>query len=54
MPLLNDVFLGASPDDDLHHAAGLKDGAMSILTGIAANESMKTGLPVDVRKLVTF
>ncbi|MFH1377954.1 MAG: Gfo/Idh/MocA family oxidoreductase [Planctomycetota bacterium] len=54
VPLLNDVFLGASADDDLHHAAGMRDGAMSILTGIAANESMKTGLPVDVTKLVKF
>ena len=54
VPLLNDVFLGASPEDDLHHAAGLKDGAMSILTGIAANLSMKSGQPVDVTKLVKF
>jgi len=27
---------------------------MSILTGIAANRSMQTGLPVDVEQLVKF
>ena len=28
--------------------------AMSILTGVAANKSMKTGLPVQIDDLVTF
>ena len=42
--LLNDVFRGAK-DDPLGHAAGYLDGARSILTGISANLSMKTGLP---------
>ena len=28
------------------------DGCMSILTGIAANKSIATGLPVDVKGLV--
>ncbi len=49
--LLNDVFLGVK-DNSLGHAAGLADGAKSILTGIAANESFKTGLPVNVSTLV--
>ena len=35
-----------------NRAAGIFDGAMSILTGIAANESMRTGKPVEVKKLV--
>jgi hypothetical protein len=30
------------------------DGAWSILTGIAANRSIRTGLPVDVESLVKF
>ncbi|MCP3967860.1 MAG: Gfo/Idh/MocA family oxidoreductase [Lentisphaerae bacterium] len=51
--LLGHVFDGAE-DDPLGHAAGYVDGAQSILTGIAANKSMQTGLPVDVTKLVTF
>ena len=29
-------------------------GALSILTGIAANQSFATGLPVDVKTLVKF
>ena len=51
--LLNDVFLGKG-EDPLGHAAGYIDGARSILTGIAANISMKTGLPVNVKELVEF
>ena len=51
--LLNDVFRGAK-DDPLGHAAGYLDGARSILTGISANLSMKTGLPVNTRDLVKF
>ena len=51
--LLSDVFRGAS-DDPLGHAAGYIDGARSILTGIAGNLSMKTGLPVKVKDLVQF
>ena len=34
------------------YGANHRDGAMSILTGIAANKSFATGLPVDVRTLV--
>jgi hypothetical protein len=30
------------------------DGVKSVLTGIAANESFKTGLPVNVAKLVSL
>lgn len=51
--LLRDVFAGAQPDP-LGHAAGYIDGAKSILTGIAANISMKTGEPVQVKDLVQF
>ena len=35
-------------------AAGYIDGANSILTGIAANQSIKTGLPVKVKDLVNL
>jgi hypothetical protein len=49
--LLRDLFVGIQ-DNRLGHAAGLADGAMSILTGIAANESFKTGLPVKIAPLV--
>jgi predicted dehydrogenase len=49
--LLRDVF-GEPADDPLGRAAGLPDGIMSILTGIAANRSFATGLPVRVADLV--
>ena len=49
--LLSHVFRGAE-NDPMGHAAGYVDGAKSILTGIAANLSIKTGLPVTVKDLV--
>jgi hypothetical protein len=51
--LLRDIFVGDEVDP-LGRAAGLKDGVMSILTGIAANKSFNTGLPVCVGQLVTL
>ncbi len=51
--LMQDVFLGAG-DDSLGRAADHVDGTLSILTGIAANRSFETGLPVDVGSLVSF
>lgn len=49
--LLNDIF-GVPEEDPFCRAASHIDGAMSILTGIAANKSIRTGLPVNVRDLV--
>ncbi len=51
--LLDHLFRGAE-NDPLGHAAGTLDGAKSILIGIAANKSMKTGLPVEIKTLVEF
>ena len=51
--LLNNLFIGVE-DDPLGHAADFTDGAMSILTGIGANISMRTGEPVKVQELVKF
>lgn len=51
--LLNDLFRGVK-DNSLGHAAGYVDGAKSILIGIAANKSMATGMPVNVKELVQF
>lgn len=51
--MLEDIF-GDPPPDPFHRAASHVDGAMSILTGIAANISMRTGLPVTVDDLVRF
>lgn len=49
--LLNDLF-GKKSKDPLNRAASHVDGAMSILTGIAANKSINTGMPVTVKDLV--
>ena len=45
--LLNDLF-GTPDEDPFKRAASHVDGAMSILTGISANRSIATGMPVDV------
>lgn len=52
--LLHDVFAPVKRDDPLGHRADHVSGAMSILTGIAANKSFQTGLPVNVDDLVKF
>ena len=51
--LLNDIF-GVPEYDPLHRAASYVDGAMSILTGIAANKSIASGMPVNIDDLVRF
>ena len=50
--LQDDIFLENPPADPYNRAAGYLDGCMSILTGIAANKSIATGLPVEVGSLV--
>jgi hypothetical protein len=52
--LLADLFELERQPDPLGRAAGHLDGARSILTGIAANQAMRTGLPVRVADLVRF
>lgn len=49
--LLADLF-GRPAPDPFNRAASHVDGAWSILTGIAANRSIRTGMPVDVDSLV--
>mgnify|MGYP001121366892 CR=1 FL=1 len=51
--LLDDIFIGGI-EDPLARAADHLAGARSILTGIAANRSFATGLPVQVDDLVRF
>jgi predicted dehydrogenase len=50
--LLDDIFSPIKRDDPLGHRADHIQGAMSILTGIAANRSFATGLPMNVDELV--
>lgn len=51
--MLNDIF-GTPLNDEFHRAADYRQGAMSILTGIAANRSFATGGPVEIDGLVRF
>ncbi len=51
--MMEDIF-GHPQPDKLGRAASHIDGAMSILTGIAANKSIASGLPVDIDTLVKF
>jgi hypothetical protein len=51
--MLEDIF-GSPGEDRFNRAATHVDGAVSILTGIAANISLRTGVPVNVGELVRF
>lgn len=47
----NEIFLPERQDDPLHRAAGLRDGALSVLIGISARKSIETGIPVKIADL---
>ncbi|HLA43074.1 MAG TPA: Gfo/Idh/MocA family oxidoreductase [Aggregatilineales bacterium] len=49
--MLEQIFSPNPPSDPFNRAASHIDGAASILTGIAANESMRTGKPVKIMDL---
>lgn len=49
--LLQDLF-GVREEDRFNRAASHVDGAMSILTGIAANESIRKEVPIKIRDLI--
>lgn len=51
--MLNDIF-GVPEPDRFHRAAGSFDGAMSILTGVAANKSIASGEMVEIGSLIHF
>ena len=50
--LLEDLFGDGEKNDPLGRAASHLDGARSILTGIAANQSFATGQPVQLDQLL--
>jgi predicted dehydrogenase len=52
--MLEDIFGENPPEDPFKRAAGYVDGAMSILTGVAANKSIASGMPIKIRDLVQF
>lgn len=45
------IFLNPDAPDPLKHAAGLRDGAMSVLVGVAARKSIKSNRPVKIASL---
>ena len=52
--MLEQIFSPDPPYDEYHRAASHIDGAASILTGIAANESIRTGQMIRVDDLFTL
>jgi predicted dehydrogenase len=51
--LLQDLF-GVKDEDRFRRAATHIDGAMSILTGIAANEAIRKETPINIKDLITW
>ncbi len=52
--MLDDIFSANPAPDRFKRAASYVDGAMSSLTGIAANKAIAGGMPVNIRDLVRF
>ena len=49
--LQNRIIRNPDEPDPLKHLAGLRDGAMSVLIGIAARKSIESGVPVRIEDL---
>jgi predicted dehydrogenase len=45
------IFKDPAQPDPLHQAASVRDGAMSVMIGVAARKSIDTGLPVKIADL---
>lgn len=52
--LLTDKIFGGVTEDNLKQAASVRDGALSILVGIAARNSCETGKPVKIGDLTSI
>jgi len=52
--MLNEIFGDDVEPDDLDRKATHVDGAYSIMTGICANKSIASGLPVNVKDVITI
>jgi predicted dehydrogenase len=52
--LMKDSIFGVNIDDPLHQRASVRDGALSILVGIAARKSCESGLPVKIGDLTSI
>lgn len=49
--LQDKIFLNPNADDPYRHSAGLRDGVMSIMIGIAARKSIQSGKPIKISDL---
>lgn len=49
--LQDKIFLNPDAADPYRHAAGLRDGVMSVMIGIAARKSIESGRPVKISSL---
>ncbi len=49
--LQNKIFKHPDNPDPLKHAAGIRDGAMSVLIGVAARKSIDSGQPIKIKDL---
>lgn len=52
--MLEEIFSANPPADPLKRAASHIDGAASILMGISANESIRTGMPVKCEDMIAL
>lgn len=52
--LQDQIFRDTNMEDPLKHRAGKRDGAMSILVGIAARKSIESGEPVRIEDLTSL
>lgn len=50
--MLEQIFSASPQPEPLDRAASHVDGAAAVLLGISANESIRTGLPVDCDDLL--
>ncbi len=48
------IFVNPNKKDEFDRAAGVRDGAMSILIGIAARKSIESGNPIRIEELTTL
>jgi predicted dehydrogenase len=52
--LQDKIFLHPDQKDPFDRAAGLRDGVMSILIGVAARKSIESGEPIQIAELTTM
>jgi predicted dehydrogenase len=52
--MFDEIFRGMVARPELEHRAGVRDGAMSVLIGIAARKSIDEGRPVKIGELTTL